>query len=131
MAEHDDVRRGMSGPGPFRDQHGYGRATGQGYAGWLGGRDEGQGHRGRGPRGYRRSDQRIEEEVNDRLTDDPLLDASEIQVHVHDSEVTLTGNVDSRDARRRAEDLAEQVSGVTYVMNNLRVRQHGTSGATG
>jgi len=129
MAERDDpIRRGASGPGPFRDQHGYG----QGYGGWLGGgHREDQGHRGRGPRGYRRSDQRIEEEVNDRLTDDPLLDATEIQVHVHDSEVTLTGNVDSRDARRRAEDLAGDVSGVTYVLNNLRVRQHGTSGATG
>ena len=88
-------------------------------------------HRGRGPRGYQRSDARIEEEVNDRLTDDPRLDASEIQVHVSNREVTLTGNVDSREARRRAEDIAENVSGVTYVMNNLRVRQHGTTGATG
>ena len=89
------------------------------------------GHRGRGPKGYQRSDTRIEEDVNERLTDDPRLDASEIQVHVSKSEVTLTGNVESREARRRAEDIAEGVSGVSYVMNNLRVRQHGTSGATG
>lgn len=91
----------------------------------------GQSHRGRGPKGHQRSDARIEEDVNDRLTDDPRLDATEIQVQVTKSEVTLTGTVDSRDARRRAEDIAESVSGVTYVMNNLRVRQHGTSGATG
>lgn len=88
-------------------------------------------HRGRGPKGYKRSDQRIEEDVNDRLTDDPRVDASEVQVHVQNGEVTLTGTVDSREARRRAEDVAEDVSGVTYVMNNLRVRQPGTSGATG
>jgi osmotically-inducible protein OsmY len=43
---------------------------------------------------------------------------------VSKSEVTLIGNVESREARRRAEDIAEAVSGVSYVMNNLRVRQH-------
>jgi BON domain len=91
----------------------------------------GGGHRGRGPRGYRRSDERITEDLHDRLTEDPRLDASEIQVAVTDGEVTLTGNVDGRAARRRAEDIAESVSGVSYVMNNLRVRQPGTTGATG
>jgi hypothetical protein len=88
-------------------------------------------HRGRGPRGYKRTDARIVEDVSDRLTEDSHVDATEIQVEAHEGEVTLTGNVDSRSARRRAEDIAEAVSGVTYVMNNLRVRQHGTSGATG
>jgi hypothetical protein len=88
-------------------------------------------HRGRGPRGYKRTDARIVEDVSDRLTEDSHVDATEIQVEAHEGEVTLTGNVDSRSARRRAEDIAESVSGVTYVMNNLRVRQHGTSGATG
>ena len=88
-------------------------------------------HRGRGPRGYRRSDERIAEEVHDRLTDDPRLDASEIQVDINGGEVTLTGNVASRADRRRAEDIAESVSGVSYVLNNLRVRQPGTTGATG
>ena len=52
-------------------------------------------------------------------------------MQVSGGEVTLTGTVDSRDARRRAEDIAEAVSGVSYVMNNLRVRQPGTTGATG
>ena len=69
--------------------------------------------------------------MNDRLTDDPHLDATEIQVEVTDGEVTLTGNVGSRADRHRAEDIADSVSGVRYVMNNLRVRQHGTTGATG
>jgi osmotically-inducible protein OsmY len=79
-------------------------------------------HRGRGPKGYRRSDSRIEEDVNDRLTDDPYLDASDIQVSVKDCEVTLSGMIDRREDKRRAEDLAELVSGVTHVQNNLRVR---------
>jgi osmotically-inducible protein OsmY len=80
------------------------------------------GHRGRGPKGYKRSDGRIEEDVNDRLTDDPYLDASDIHVQVMDSEVTLSGTIIRREDKRRAEDLAEQVSGVTHVQNNLRVK---------
>jgi hypothetical protein len=36
--------------------------------------------------------------------------------------VTLTGTVTSREQRRRAEDIAESVSGVTHVQNNLRVK---------
>ena len=77
-------------------------------------------HRGRGPRGYQRSDERIREEINDRLTDDPTLDASDIEVRVDRCEVTLNGTVHRRDDKRRAEDIAEQVSGVTHVQNNLR-----------
>jgi osmotically-inducible protein OsmY len=55
------------------------------------------------------------------LTDDPHLNAVEIEVVVKDGEVTLSGTVDSRGARRHAEDLAEQASGVKHVQNNLRV----------
>jgi osmotically-inducible protein OsmY len=78
-------------------------------------------HQGRGPKGYTRSDDRIREDVSDRLTDDPYVDASDIEIAVASAEVTLTGSVDSRNARRRAEDIAERVSGVTHVQNNLRV----------
>lgn len=88
-------------------------------------------HRGRGPRGYTRSDERIREDVSDRLGDDPMLDASDIEVSVSNGEVTLSGHVDSRWAKRRAEDIAEDVSGVTHVQNNLRVRASALSGATG
>jgi osmotically-inducible protein OsmY len=87
------------------------------------------GHYGKGPRGYTRSDDRIREDVNDRLTDDWQLDASEIEVVVGNCEVTLNGTVNSRDDKRRAEDLAENVSGVRHVQNNLRVQP--TSGTGG
>jgi hypothetical protein len=43
--------------------------------------------------------------------------------------VTLTGTVNSRSDKRRAEDVADRVSGVTNVQNNLRLRQ--PSAATG
>jgi osmotically-inducible protein OsmY len=82
-----------------------------------------QGHYGRGPRGYTRSDDRICEDVNDRLTDDWQVDASEIDVTVSAGEVTLSGTVTSREERRRAEDLAESISGVKHVQNNIRVQR--------
>jgi osmotically-inducible protein OsmY len=76
---------------------------------------------GRGPRNYKRSDERIREDVNDRLTDDYYLDASDIEVIVNDCVVTLTGQVNSRGDKRRAEDIIESVSGVADVSNQLRV----------
>jgi len=85
-------------------------------------------HRGRGPRGYSRSDDRIREDVNDRLTDHPAIDASDVEVNVSNGEVTLSGQVDSRHAKRLAEDIAEQVPGVKHLQNNLRVRQQGQFG---
>lgn len=87
--------------------------------------DDRREHRGRGPKGYRRSDERIKEDVNDRLSDDYYLDASDVEVAVENSEVTLTGTVNNRNDKRRAEDLAESVSGVTNVENRLRVKQSG------
>ncbi len=87
-------------------------------------------HRGRGPKGYRRSDERIRDDVSDRLTDDSWLDAQNIEVAVADSDVTLTGSVRSREDKKRAEALAESVSGVDNVQNNLRIDRGTTAGAT-
>ena len=78
-------------------------------------------HRGKGPKGYQRSDERIHEDVCDRLGDDHHLDASDIEVTVTASEVTLSGHVDTREDKRRAEDLAEHVSGVKHIQNQIRV----------
>jgi hypothetical protein len=78
---------------------------------------------GRGPKGYRRSDERIREEVSDALTADPQVDASEISVQVVSGEVTLSGSVATREQKRRAEDCAEHVAGVSDVTNNLRVNK--------
>jgi len=79
---------------------------------------------GRGPRGYRRSDERIREDINDHLTEDWYVDASDVEVTVNNGLVTLTGRVDSRDDKRRAEDIAESVSGVMDVSNQLRVERN-------
>ncbi len=87
-------------------------------------------HRGRGPKGYTRSDERIREDVNDVLTDDAQLDATHVTAEVSGAEVTLTGHVASRRDKRRAEDLVDQISGVKHVQNNLRVHDSNYNAAT-
>ena len=82
---------------------------------------------GRGPRGYRRSDERIHEEVAERLAQHGQIDASDIDVSVDNGEVTLEGTVDSRWVKRLAEDVADSVTGVTDVHNRLRVSESGES----
>ncbi|HYG86850.1 MAG TPA: BON domain-containing protein [Azospirillum sp.] len=134
----DDMRRYARGDyergydrGYGRDERGLLERAGDEIASWFGDedaerrrrQDEARSHRGRGPRGYIRSDERIHEDVNERLTDDPYVDATDVEVIVSACEVTLNGHVPHRGMKRRAEDIAESVSGVTHVQNNLRVRQ--------
>jgi osmotically-inducible protein OsmY len=83
-------------------------------------------HRGRGPSNYTRSDDRIREDVNDALTDDWGVDASNVNVSVNNGDVVLDGTVATRLQKRRAEDCAEEVSGVKNVQNNLRVSERST-----
>jgi len=78
-------------------------------------------HKGKGPRDYRRSEDRIREDVCDRLADDDYVDASNINVQIQNDEVVLSGTVNSREEKRRAEDLVESISGVRNVENRIRV----------
>src|SRR5262245_65032110 len=95
-----------------------------GRRGWPGESWQGQqNYSGRGPKGYQRSDDRLKEQVSDRLMDDPQIDASEITVEMHNGEVTLTGTVDTREEKRAAEHCAESVSGIREVINQLRVNR--------
>lgn len=80
-------------------------------------------NRGKGPRNYTRSDERIKEIVCDLLSDDPYLDASDIEVEVKNAEVVLTGKVDEKFSKRLAEHLVEDVSGITNIENRIRVRR--------
>jgi BON domain-containing protein len=84
-------------------------------------------YRGVGPKGYARSDERVRELVCEELMDDPWVDASGIEVAVKDGEVTLSGAVNDRDAKRWAEDAAEHVGGVKHVQNNLQVAERDAS----
>src|SRR5689334_4510486 len=106
----------------YRSYGGGSGSFGGGMSSYGGERERGR-FAGRGPKGWQRSDDRIREDINERLTDHPHVDASEIDVQVKNGEVTLTGTVDDRQAKRIAEDLAENVSGVKEVHNQLRIQQ--------
>ena len=84
-------------------------------------------HYGRGPKAYQRSDERIQEDVNERLTWHGDIDATHIEVTVSSGDVTLEGTVDSRRAKRMAEDAVEMVRGVKEVHNRLRIQNQGSS----
>jgi len=102
----------------------YGRNSGntnQGQSRW-GSESSFESKAGRGPKGYRRSDERIKEEICDLLTSHHEVDPSEVEIKVSNCEVTLTGSVYSRNDKRVIEDLASQVQGVTDVTNQLRVQ---------
>jgi hypothetical protein len=122
----------MSGYGrgePGSQQYGtssgrYGTAPGQyGYGGYA---VRTGSFRGVGPKNYTRSDERLMEDINERLTDDDDLDASDISVRVSDGKVTLEGTVDQRWMKHRAEDLADSCIGIKEVDNRILV----TSGSS-
>jgi hypothetical protein len=78
-------------------------------------------HVGKGPKGYQRSDERIREDVCDRLAQDDALDARNITVTTIKGEVTLEGSVPDRFSKHRAEDIVDSVSGVSDINNRLKV----------
>ncbi len=79
-------------------------------------------HSGRGPRSYRRSDARIEEDVNGCLTQDWAVDATDVEISVTQGVVTLKGLVENSVMMRIAEEIAQSVYGVTKVRNELKVK---------
>jgi osmotically-inducible protein OsmY len=139
--DYPSSERGYRGGGYEEDrgsERGWWDRTADEVASWFGDedatrrrrrdmRESGGGHRGRGPSGYTRSDDRIREDINDRLTDYDYIDATNINVEVTGGEVVLTGTVESRYEKRLAEDIAEDCSGVRNVENRLRISQSGTS----
>jgi hypothetical protein len=127
----DDLNRGI---GPWDTGYDDARSATRATPGGVpvgGGMSEYMGrHAGRGPRSYQRSDDRIMDEICERLTWDPDVDATDIQVRVEGGLVTLSGTIDERSAKRRAEDLACDIRGVKDVNNELRIQPRAES-ATG
>lgn len=81
---------------------------------------ERESHRGRGPKGYMRSDSRLQELICEMLTDDPQIDASDVAVSVRNGEVTLTGFVDDRGTKFAIEYKIDRRFGVHEINNQLR-----------
>ncbi|HEX3594007.1 MAG TPA: BON domain-containing protein, partial [Polyangiaceae bacterium] len=104
---------------PYDERH---RSPGESFGSGSFGRPRGS-FSGKGPKGYARSDERIREDVCERLTYDPDIDASNVTVTVANGEVTLAGEVENRHQKRLAEDLIEDVNGVHDVHNRLAARR--------
>jgi osmotically-inducible protein OsmY len=80
-------------------------------------------HRGKGPKGYRPTDERLREKVCELLTDDPFVDATDITVSVANGEITLSGSVETRSMKYAVEDLVADIPGVSAVHNSIQVRR--------
>ena len=73
------------------------------------------------PKGYTRSDERIRDDVCERLAHDGRVDLREVEVDVEAGVVTLKGSARDRGEKHRIEDIAGHVMGVKDVQNQLRV----------
>jgi hypothetical protein len=114
---YDQVDPGQSG-----HVYGFGAGYGHGAESHPGGRDfGGRDYRGVGPRNYTRSDERIREDLNERLTEAYDLDAGGITVEVENGVATLGGSVPQRWMKHRAEDLVDACIGVRDVHNRILV----------
>lgn len=87
--------------------------------------------RGRGPRGYRKSDEAIKEDVSEALYRSSGVDASDIEVFVEHGHVTLKGTVASREQKKLSESLIEHLAGVDDVYNELHIRDSRNRNETG
>jgi hypothetical protein len=103
--------------GVARDTRGMVEWEDRGPLAWL---REKLGGKPRGPKGYKRSDDRVHDEVCERIARSGI-DADEVEVKVENGEVTLTGTVTAREHKWRLESIADDVWGVDDVHNHLRV----------
>lgn len=74
-------------------------------------------------KGYRRSDERVREDVCEMLGAADDIDPTDIEVAVSNGEVTLTGTVSERRMKLIAEELTERINGVNEIHNLLRVKR--------
>ena len=79
---------------------------------------------GVGPKGYRRSDERIHEDVCETLQRHHEIDASEVEVTVKSGVVKLSGTVDERRTRRMIEDVIDHIPGIQDIENHLRTKNY-------
>lgn len=130
---------GYYGEGGSSYTGGYDQRDRRPYPGSLGEDTLSTAHRGEreqrryrpGPKGYTRSDERIREDISERLMLADSIDSSEVTVSVKDGRVTLEGTVPTRSMKHSIEDLADHTAGVQDVDNRIRVERFGTSSSSG
>ncbi|HWL28276.1 MAG TPA: BON domain-containing protein [Burkholderiaceae bacterium] len=81
------------------------------------------------PKGYKRSDARLQEDICERLSRSGL-DVSEVSVSVSDGQVTLEGSVNERYMKHAIENYADDCMGVEGIDNRIRVERPGSRADT-
>ena len=76
---------------------------------------------GYGPKGYKRKDERIYEDVCELLMRHRGIDATEILVQVEDGVVKLSGKVQTKRMKHLAGLLLEDLPGVEEIKNDLNI----------
>jgi len=119
-----------SGGGSLAMDHYLPQASSAAFYDWdrslWGGREAGavgMDYYGVGPRGYERSDERIHEDICERLSEDPFIDPSEVSVSVQSGKVLLEGSIEDRPQKYRVEDIVDACRGVKEVQNRLTISQ--------
>ncbi|HWI14247.1 MAG TPA: BON domain-containing protein [Burkholderiales bacterium] len=79
--------------------------------------------RNRMPHSYKRSDERVREDICERISADPRIDASDVSVEVRDGRVVLEGRVPERRMRYIIEDIAAECLRANDVDNRIAVRR--------
>ena len=77
---------------------------------------------GKGPKGWKLSDERLREKVCEVLTHSLEVDASEMEVKVEEGCVYLSGNISSRGMKSVAEDLVGSIPGVEDFFTRLKIK---------
>ncbi len=83
----------------------------------------------RGPKGYQRSDERLKEDISERLMEAHDIDSSEVTVEVKGAKVILEGVVPSRHMKHAIEDMVDACPGVQDIDNRIRVSSPNYQGA--
>jgi len=132
---YGEGRYGQGGYGAYAHGHDYGQSGqqsgqygggfyggygGQQYPGAMEGRPRTQRH---GPKGYQRSDERIRDDICERLMYRDDLDVENVSIEVKEGRVRLDGEVPERRMRHEIEDICDSVLGVQDVENNIRVKR--------
>ncbi|MGH8294161.1 MAG: BON domain-containing protein [Steroidobacteraceae bacterium] len=76
-----------------------------------------------GPKGYQRSDERLREDISERLMQARDIDSSDVTVEVSGAKVALEGTVPERRMKHTIEDLVDACPGVQDIDNKIRVRR--------
>ena len=76
-----------------------------------------------GPKGYQRSDERLREDISERLMEAQYIDSSDVTVEVAGAKVVLDGTVPERRMKHAIEDLVDACPGVQDIENKVRIRR--------